>query len=61
MPVVPPAPEFGRPTPFGQVSEQTLALLASRRSASPQTLTAPAPSGQALQDLLRLAARVPDH
>ena len=61
MPPVPPAPEFGQPTPFGQVSEETLALLASRRSATPQTLTAPAPTGQVLRDLLRLAARTPDH
>jgi nitroreductase len=43
------------------VSEETLSLLALRRSAAPQTLTAPAPSGEALTDLLRLAARVPDH
>lgn len=61
MPAVPPAPEFGQATPFGKVSEETLALLALRRSATPQSLTAPAPSGQALKDLLRLAARVPDH
>lgn len=58
---VPKAPEFGQPTPFGQISPETLALLAHRRSSSPQTLAAPAPSGQELQDLLRLAARVPDH
>jgi nitroreductase len=61
LPAVPPAPEFGQATPFGQVSEQTLTLLALRRSATPQALVAPAPSGQALKDLLRLAARVPDH
>ncbi len=61
MPTVPPAPEFGQAAPYGQVSAQTLALLAQRRSATPQALSAPAPSGQALQDLLRLAARVPDH
>jgi nitroreductase len=58
---VPKAPEFGQPTSFGQISPETLALLAQRRSSSPQTLTAPAPSGEQLQDLLRLAARVPDH
>ena len=61
MPAVPPAPEFGQATPFGKVSEETLALLALRRSAAPQTLTSPGPTGQALSDLLRLAARVPDH
>jgi nitroreductase len=58
---VPEAPEFGKPTPFGQVSPETLALLAHRRSSSPQHLAAPAPSGRELQDLLRLAARAPDH
>ena len=58
---VPKAPEFGQPTPFGEISLETLALLAHRRSSSPQTLAAPAPSGRELQDLLRLAARVPDH
>lgn len=61
MPFVPPAPEFGQATPFGQVSEETLALLARRRSAAPQSLISPGPNGQALKDLLRLAARVPDH
>lgn len=62
MPItIPEAPEFGQPTPFGEISPETLALLAHRRSSSPQTLAAPAPSGRELQDLLRLAARVPDH
>ena len=62
MPVrVPPPPEFGKPAPFGEVSPETLTLLANRRSSSPQTLAAPAPEGEALKDLLRLAARVPDH
>jgi nitroreductase len=36
-------------------------LLAQRRSSSPQHLAAPAPSGEELLDLLRLAARAPDH
>ncbi len=58
---VPPPPAFGAPAPYGQVSPQTLALLAQRRSSSPQHLAAPAPSGAELEDLLRLAARVPDH
>ncbi len=61
MPAVPPAPQFGHAAPFGTVSEETLALLATRRSASPQTLFEPAPSGADLRDLLRMAARVPDH
>jgi nitroreductase len=58
---VPAPPEFGQPAPFGQISPETVALLAQRRSSSPQHLAAPAPSGQELQDLLRLAARAPDH
>lgn len=60
-PVVPPSPEFGQPAPYGKASPDTLALLAQRRSSSPQHLTAPAPTAPQLQDLLRLAARVPDH
>jgi nitroreductase len=58
---VPLPPEFGQPAPFGSSSPETLALLAQRRSSSPQHLTTPAPSGATLRDLLRLAARVPDH
>ena len=58
---VPAPPEFGQPAPFGKVSSETLALLAQRRSSSPQHLASPAPSGQELKDLLRLAARAPDH
>lgn len=61
MPIVPPPPEFGEALPFGQVSLETLALLARRRSCAPQALAEPAPSGEVLQDLLRLAARAPDH
>jgi nitroreductase len=38
-----------------------LALLAHRRSSSAQTLAAPGPSAAQLSDLIRLAARAPDH
>jgi nitroreductase len=58
---VPQPPEFGQPAPFGETSPQTLELLALRRSSSPKTLAAPAPQGAELDDLLRLASRVPDH
>ena len=61
MPAVPPQPEFGQALPFGQVSLETLALLATRRSSTPQALAEPAPTSQQLEDLLRLAARAPDH
>ena len=57
---VPPAPEFGEPCPV-RASPDTLALMSQRRSASAQTLQAPGPSADELADLLRLAARVPDH
>jgi nitroreductase len=36
-------------------------LLARRRSSSAQTLQAPGPTATQLEDLIRLAARVPDH
>ncbi|MDK8873988.1 nitroreductase family protein [Paracoccus sp. SSJ] len=39
----------------------TLAFLRRRRSHPPKLLTGPAPSREALADLLELAARVPDH
>jgi len=58
---VPEAPEFGAPAPLPARSDQTLALMAGRRSSSPNTLKAPAPQGGELDDLLRLAARAPDH
>ncbi|OYX69084.1 MAG: nitroreductase [Caulobacter sp. 32-67-35] len=38
-----------------------MSFLARRRSASAMTLTAPGPDDGQLADLLRLAARVPDH
>jgi len=58
---IPQPPQFGQPAPYGEISPQALELLAVRRSSSPQTLAAPAPEGAQLNDLLRLAARVPDH
>ena len=57
---VPPAPEFGEPI-TGQASPEVLAFLARRRSASAMALKSPAPSRAELNELLRLAARVPDH
>jgi nitroreductase len=58
---LPPEPEFGAPMPVGERSDAVLAFLALRRSASAAMLRAPAPSANELHDLLRLAARVPDH
>jgi nitroreductase len=57
---VPPAPQFGKPI-AAQASPAVLEFLARRRSASAMALAAPGPSADQLADLLRLAARVPDH
>ena len=57
---VPPAPQFGQVLPI-EPSQAVLDFLAKRRSASAMSLTAPGPGDADLADLLRLAARVPDH
>ncbi|WP_293908165.1 nitroreductase [Phenylobacterium sp.] len=59
-PSLPPAPAFGAALPVAS-SPEVLKFLALRRSASAVTLTEPAPDAGQLHDLLRLAARVPDH
>jgi nitroreductase len=58
---VPPPPEFGAPVEAARPSPETLALLARRRSASAPALTGPGPTDEELHELLRLAARAPDH
>jgi nitroreductase len=58
---LPPEPTFGAPLPTPQRSDAVLRFLALRRSASAGALTAPGPSPDELRDLLRLAARTPDH
>ena len=58
---LPTAPLFGEPLPIGQGQSEVLDFLALRRSASAATLRAPAPDADELAELLRLAARVPDH
>lgn len=57
---VPPAPLFGDVI-ASQASPQTLDFLSRRRSASAMALVAPGPTRAELNELLRLAARVPDH
>ena len=58
---LPAEPEFGDALPIGTGCQPVLDFLARRRSASAATLRAPAPSQAQLSDILRLAARVPDH
>lgn len=60
MTSVPPSPAFGESLPQS-ASQPVLDFLARRRSASALTLAAPGPSESELTDLIRLAARVPDH
>lgn len=59
-PHLPQPPPFGAPLPVAAAPE-VLHFLATRRSASAVTLGDPAPSADELTDILRLAARVPDH
>jgi nitroreductase len=58
--VLPPAPDFGAALTLTATPE-VLRFLALRRSTSAVTLAEPAPSAGQLADLLRLAARAPDH
>ena len=57
---LPPPPQFGEPVEV-KPHPEVLAFLARRRSVSAVTLTAPGPSADDLDILLRLATRVPDH
>ena len=59
--IFPPAPPVGTTMLPVRPSADARALLARRRSASKQHLTEPGPSPDALDELLRVAARVPDH
>lgn len=60
-PAVPPAPDFGAPAGMGGPSAEMLAIMAQRRSASAVQLTAPGPDQDQIRELIRLAARAPDH
>jgi len=57
---LPPAPEFGAPIALS-ASPEVLRFLALRRSTPALTLVEPAPTADQLADLLRIAARAPDH
>jgi len=43
------------------MTNSTIDLLLSRRSAPPQTLHGPGPNAEEIETLLRIASRVPDH
>lgn len=58
--VLPPAPTLGDALPVTS-SPEVLRFLALRRSTSAVTLAEPAPDQGQIGDLLRLAARAPDH
>jgi nitroreductase len=57
---LPPQPEFGDLLPI-EPAPKVLDFLALRRSASALTLAEPAPDAGQVQELIRLAARAPDH
>ncbi|WP_084146278.1 nitroreductase family protein [Hyphomonas oceanitis] len=57
----PPAPPVGTPMLATRPSADARAMLALRRSVGKQFLTEPGPSPSDLDELLTIAARVPDH
>ncbi len=58
---IPQSPQFGdQVAPFYR-SDETLRLLAGRRSTVAKNLGDPGPSPEQIDDLLRIATRVPDH
>ncbi|MBX3484823.1 nitroreductase [Phenylobacterium sp.] len=60
MTELPPPPQLGDPLPPA-ASPEVLRFLALRRSTPALTLAEPAPSDAEVTELIRLAARVPDH
>ena len=59
--IFPPAPPLGTPMLASRPSAEARTMLALRRSTSKRGLTEPGPSPEAIDDLLTVAARVPDH
>ncbi|MBD3768524.1 MAG: nitroreductase [Rhodobacterales bacterium] len=57
----PPAPPLGEPMLAVRPSAEARTLLALRRSANKQFMGPPGPSPEDLDELLQIAARVPDH
>ena len=61
MPPLPPSPKEFDPLSSTKPSEEALELLALRRSTLARDMTVPGPSSEELDELVRIAARVPDH
>lgn len=61
MPDLPPEPQDNDPLSSTHESEETLELLALRRSTLAREMVEPGPSASQVDDLVRLASRVPDH
>lgn len=59
--MTPTFPEPGERLAPARASEETLELLARRRSTTAKSMTEPGPSPEQLETLLRIAARTPDH
>jgi len=51
----------GMPLPSAQPCSETRSFLAQRRSTSKRTIVEPGPSPEQLDEILKIAARVPDH
>lgn len=58
---LPQHPELGAPLAPNHPSQETLSLMALRRSTPVAALTEPGPSADDIDAMLRLAMRVPDH
>ncbi len=58
---LPDLPQDNDPLPATHPSDETLKLLALRRSTLARDMVEPGPSTDQIRDLIRLAARVPDH
>lgn len=61
MSKLPDLPQDNDPLPSAHPSEDTLKLLALRRSTLAREMTEPGPSEEQIRDLIRMATRVPDH
>ena len=54
-------PEFGKPLPAANPSDEAVTLLRLRRSTSVEYMEEPGPDAETLDKILAIAARVPDH